>query len=203
MAKSKSTYDIIQGISQAAANAFDGALDEVGEPLKVGLKREDGIPLLDKRVIDGFKVSFHGPQLCIKYQSEIGIKEVHDKNRFESDIEGTISDVAKFLKKEYKKLTGNALTLTAGDAPKIVVQNLSRSRTWVQAHRFFKIGGLNEVEDLRQPSEDRLDASVKKWLGLNGNKKRATGTGYIGSDTFPGVKKANNVKGKRDLEPRE
>ena len=43
-------YEIVQGLSQAAANAYDGALDEGGEPLKAGLQREDGDPILDKRL---------------------------------------------------------------------------------------------------------------------------------------------------------
>ena len=29
-------YEIVQGLSQAAANAYDGALDDKGEPLKAG-----------------------------------------------------------------------------------------------------------------------------------------------------------------------
>ena len=35
-------YEIVQGLSQAAANAYDGALDESGEPIKAGLQREEG-----------------------------------------------------------------------------------------------------------------------------------------------------------------
>jgi hypothetical protein len=44
-------YEIVQGLSQAAANGYDGALDENGEPVKIGLKREDGDPILDQRVM--------------------------------------------------------------------------------------------------------------------------------------------------------
>ena len=33
-------YEIVQGLTQAAANAYDGALDESGEPIKAGLSRE-------------------------------------------------------------------------------------------------------------------------------------------------------------------
>ena len=43
--------DIIQGISQAAANAYDGShIEEYshdGKVRKVGLKREEGNPILD------------------------------------------------------------------------------------------------------------------------------------------------------------
>ena len=56
MAKSN-MLEIIQGLAQAAANGYDGAHDERyvrdGEAKKVGLRREEGCPLLDKRVNDG------------------------------------------------------------------------------------------------------------------------------------------------------
>ena len=35
--------DIVKGISQAAANAYEGALDEEGNKLQVGLKRDKSI----------------------------------------------------------------------------------------------------------------------------------------------------------------
>ena len=79
-------YEIVQGLSQAAANAYDGALDENGDPLQVGLKREEGDPILDKRVMDGFNVAFYGNMMCLKYQSEVQLKEVYASG-FESAVE--------------------------------------------------------------------------------------------------------------------
>ena len=103
--------EIIQGIQQAAANAYDGALDENGEPLKVGLRREEGHPILDKRVMDGFGVNFNGNILRIKYQGEVTLREVY-KGDFEGEIAQRLQDISSFLKKEYKKITGDGLTLT-------------------------------------------------------------------------------------------
>ena len=91
------TMEIVRGISQVLANSYDGALDDKGEPIKVGLKREEGHPILDSRVMDGFKVTFHGNQLRISYHSEVKLKDVHAKG-FESDLEKMIADIAKFLK---------------------------------------------------------------------------------------------------------
>ena len=34
--------EIIRGVAQAAANAYDGALDQDGKPLDIGLSREEG-----------------------------------------------------------------------------------------------------------------------------------------------------------------
>ena len=71
------TMEIVRGISQVMANTYDGALDEAGAPVKIGLKREEGHPINDSRIMDGFKVSLSGNQLCIHYHSEIKLKDVH------------------------------------------------------------------------------------------------------------------------------
>jgi hypothetical protein len=76
------------------------------------LKREEGDPILDKRVMDGFKVKLHGDKLCIHYHSEVQLKDVHDKG-FESDLEKMINDIAKFHQERIQKVTGDTLTLTA------------------------------------------------------------------------------------------
>ena len=88
---------------------------------------------------------------------------------FESDLESMINDIAKFIKKEYKKATGNTLTLTAQDEVEAIVQNTSRIRSWVQAYRWYKIGGLKDVTPVGEASEERLDKSMRDWLSLGKN----------------------------------
>ena len=83
-------YEIIQGLSQAAANAYDGALDENGEPVTAGLQREEGRPLIDKRVMDGFNINFNGNMMCLGYHSEVQLREVY-ANGFEQEIEQRIA----------------------------------------------------------------------------------------------------------------
>jgi hypothetical protein len=118
------TLEIINGISQIVANTYDGAHDESGEPIKIGLKREEGHPLLDSRVMDGFKVSFYDDRICIHYHSEVKLKDIYS-GTFEQDTEAMIDQIAKFIKKEYKKVTGNALTLKAEGEAKIVGSKLT------------------------------------------------------------------------------
>ena len=78
-------YEIIQGLGQAAANAYDGAHEESlqadGRARLVNLSREDGHLINDRRVMDGFGVKFHGPLLRVTYQAETRIKEVQDKRK--------------------------------------------------------------------------------------------------------------------------
>ena len=74
--------EIVQGRAQAASNAYDGAHDKRfsldGQERRLGLRREEGCPIHDSRVIDGFKVKFYGDMMCISYQSDIKLKEVYE-----------------------------------------------------------------------------------------------------------------------------
>ena len=145
--------DIIKGLNQAAANAGDygGEYEEIDE--KVGLNREEGDPILDSRVMDGFRVRFAGPKMVITYQSEMRVKELHPRNQFENEINGKFADIVKFLKKEYKNITKNSVTLTEDSEADILVQTTSRNHTWVQANKQYAIGGFDGVEALRMGSE--------------------------------------------------
>tara|TARA_Y100001938_G_C8088910_1_gene433836 strand:- start:1238 stop:1834 length:597 start_codon:yes stop_codon:yes gene_type:complete len=168
------TLEIVNGISQVLANTYDGALDEKGEPIEIGLKREEGHPIHDSRVMDGFKVSFQADSICIHYHAEIKLKDIYS-GTFEQDIEAMIDQIAKFIKKEYKKVTGNALQLTAQDEAKIIAQNTSRVRTFVQAHRFYKFNATKE-DDPTGPGHivtDSVDSKFKTFLDQGGWKNDA------------------------------
>jgi len=164
-------YEIVQGLSQAAANAYDGALTEDDEPISAGLKREDGDPILDKRVLDGFNVSFYGPMMCIHYHSEVQLKEVYAAG-FEAGIEQQIADIASFLKKEYRKITGNSVTLTKEGDAEMRVESTSRVRSWVTARCHYRVGGMDGVVVVGESSEDRLEAGWRSFLDQGGLGKR-------------------------------
>jgi hypothetical protein len=158
--------EIVNGISQAMSNTHDGALDENGEPIKVGLRREEEVAITDKRVIDGFSVRFLGEKLCIYYNSEITMKEVH-QNGFENDINGYLDAVTSYLKKQYKIVTGEALNLTKDGESDINVQNMSRVRSWVVARQDYKVGNYGkEVEGPYLESSDKLDKAIKDILSM-------------------------------------
>ena len=160
---SKETLEIIRGLSQAAANAYDGGHDERfsldGQARKVGLQREKGCPIMDKRVIDGFSVKFYGDSMIINYQSDVMMKEVKNDG-FENEISRTINEVKKFLQKEYRAVTGKSVSLTKKGEPKIIVQTTSRVRTFVQAYQHYKVGGLKVDE----PQETSVRDITKKFL---------------------------------------
>jgi len=158
--------EIIQGLSQAAANAYDGAHDERftldGQVRKVGLQREEGCPIMDKRVNDGFSVKFYGNKMVINYQSDILLKQVHG-GKFEEDIVRQLNEIKNFLQKEYKAVTGNSVSLTADGEPKILVQSTSRVRSFVQAYQHYKISGVKE-EPILDPAVENSRTVTRKFL---------------------------------------
>ena len=162
-----SVYEIIQGLSQAAANAYDGALGEDDLPLEVGLQREEGDPLIDKRVMDGFGIKLYGNMMCLTYESEVLLREVYASG-FETEIEQRLVDIVSFLKKEYKKITGKTVSLTEEGEADILVQSTSNMRAWVQAKKHYKVGGLSKEMHLEAGSERGLEAGFKTFLDQGG-----------------------------------
>ena len=179
--------EIVRGLSQAAANAYDGALDAEGEPLKIGLSREEGHPVIDTRVMDGFGVRFSADKLIINYQGEVRMEEVHPRNQFENEIERKFKDIASFLKKEYKKITKSSVALSEVAEADIMVQSTSRVRSWVQASKQYKIGGMEGVEPVKRPSERDQDKPYEKrfkdFLELSSDKRPSNDKSTKNPDT--------------------
>ena len=157
------TLDIINGISQVIANSYDGALDESGEPIKIGLRREEGNPLVDHRIMDGFGARISGGRLHIKYHPEIPLKEVHS-NGFESEMESMVEKVKSFLQKEYKKVTKSSLSLSDPSEVDVLVEYISRIRCSVKVHKCYAIGGI-PIEP-----EKEIDPEFEKMNKLGGLK---------------------------------
>ena len=161
------TLEIINGISQVLANTHDGASSDKGDPISIGLEREEGDPLIDSRVIDGFGVKFSGDCLYITYSSEVKLKEVY-AGGFEDDVASKISKVKSFLKKEYKSLSGRTLSLKNKGDLEVLVQRISRVRSLVTASQLFLIGGIDS-EAIKQESEDSVRDVTRKFLELGKN----------------------------------
>ena len=155
--------EIVRGISQAMSNTHDGAIDENGDPIKIGLRREEEVAITDKRVVDGFSVRFAADKLCVYYNSEVTMKEVHG-NGFENDVNGYIDAVTTHLKKQYKVITGEALNLTKDGESDINVQNMSRVRSWVVARQDYKVGNYGDQVSGMDDGKAKLDEAVRDIL---------------------------------------
>ena len=163
------TLEIIRAISTIVANTHDGASRSDGERIKIGLRREEGCPIYDSRVMDGFKVKFEGPNLGIVYQSEIPVKEMHEVG-FENKINDIINDIVVFLKKEYKQFTGKNLQLKPEkEGCEINARYLNGFRSWVECYKRFKIGNIKDVEDYREVPEKAVikENIFRKFRKLN------------------------------------
>jgi len=163
------TLEIIDCISQVLANTYDGALDESGEPVKIGLRREEGNPLTDHRVMDGFGAYISGDRLHIKYHAEIPLKEVHS-NGFESEMESMVENVKSFIQKEYQKIKKNALTLSEPSEVDVLVEYISRIRTSVKVHKCYKISALTSETNTPESEDRPTDPAFSKMVALGGLK---------------------------------
>ena len=162
------TLEIINGISQVLANSYDGALDEAGEPVKIGLRREEGNPLIDSRIMDGFGAHISGNRLHIKYHVEIPLKEVHS-NGFEGEMESMVEKVKSFIQKEYNKIAKDSLSLSDPSEVDVLVEYISRIRCSVKVHKCYKIGGVpTEPEKETDPAYEKMVA----LSGLGGARPR-------------------------------
>ena len=157
------TLEIINGISQVLSNTYDGALDESGEPVKIGLRREEGNPLIDPRIMDGFGASIVGDRLHIKYHAEIPLKEVHS-NGFEGEMESMVEKIKSFLQKEYIKVTKSSLSLSDPSEVDVLVEYISRIRCSVKVHKCYSISGIPA-----EP-EKEIDKEFENFAKLGGLK---------------------------------
>jgi hypothetical protein len=171
--------DVIKGISQVMAQTYDGARDENGELRKAGLRREE-VPAFtscDCRLLDGFRArvthyadkdnSF--PCLIVSYHSELRMEEAHSPKLVE-DVEMHIAEALKYLKKEFKKVTGKELSVEKHGEIKMLVEETSRIRVFVTAQCRYKIGGV-DMPKLENPSDVERSKQLQKWLSLGGIKK--------------------------------
>lgn len=165
--------EIVQGISQVLANTYDGAMDE-GERKQTGLKRDMEYDIKDKRVLDGFTVKMHsGNKLCVMYTTEVLAKEViESKGKYEDSLLETVADIVAYIKKEYRKVTGNSLSLKEikDTPPEFSMMQTSLVRTEVKVRVDYEVDGLGSQEE-----EDKFRAGnqekYKKWLELASDKK--------------------------------
>ena len=166
-------YDIVKGINQAAANAYDGnhkgRYRTDGKDDLIGLKREEGCVITDSRVMDGFKVRVAGPVLIVSYQSEMPIKSFHN-SKLGDEMEAIFANIVKYLKKEYKNINNEALSLTPMGPCDVLLQNMSKIRTWVQCQKSYKIGNMGDATPVGEPSEDRLEDGFRKFLEQSTDK---------------------------------
>ena len=175
-------YEIVRGISQAASLMYDGPTYNEDVDNSIGLKREEGNPLVDKRIMDGLHVKMGGRKLTINYHTEVPLAYIHKvgAGKYEDEVEEMLERGLTFIKKEFKKITGKTLsvkeakrTLKNGKSVKdfdVLIQPVSRFRTSVTAHKCYELTGIPEAEVYSSEIIAQYDKYHSK---LFKNKKKA------------------------------
>lgn len=158
---SNKMLDMFEYINQVVRNTYDGAVDKEGKPIKSGLKREKEVSFTERRIMDGFKVKISGNKFILLYHSEIPVSDFHKKD-FKEEVGQVTEDIISYIKKEYKKLSGETLTLTEEGEPQIEVSKTSKVRAWLTSKCFYKIGGIKEGD--KDEQKDKLDKAIKTWM---------------------------------------
>jgi hypothetical protein len=166
--------EIIQGLSQVAANSYDGAKDEDGQIKQTGLQRDKEVSIRDKRVIDGFKIKLHGGnKLCVTYTTEVLIKDLAKKDKYEDLLLQNVADIVSFIKKEFRKVTGSSISLSEirGQKPSMEMIQTSRIRTEAKITCHYEIGNLEDTSKEKDKQKDKIHKAMEKWLELSTDKR--------------------------------
>ena len=153
--KMSKELEILRGLSQVMGYAYDGATDENGVRIKIGLKRDEKNPLMQSRDgdMDGFGIQMVGQKLYVKYKK--------GPEAYQGEIEERFANIAKFLKERYKKATGSALSLKDDGEADILLQYMNKKRSWIQATKCYTIGGLKGVAEPERPASDLVRDFLK------------------------------------------
>ena len=166
--------EIIQGLSQVAANGYDGAREEDGSRKMMGLKRDEDVSLTDKRVIDGFKIRLHhGNKLCVMYTTEVLLSEIAEKGKYEDSLLQDVADVVSFIKKEFRKVTGSSLSLKElkDKKPEFEFMQTSLVRTEAKVTCHYEVGGLEDPSEEKDAFREKALKGMEKWLALSSDKR--------------------------------
>ncbi len=90
--------------------------------------------------------------------------------RTSESLEQRVADIVKYLKKEYKNVTGNTVSLTKEGEVDVLVQSTSRVHSWAQVYQKYLIGGMGEAVVVEEGSTDRVPMSWREFLDQGGWK---------------------------------
>ncbi len=153
----------VQALAQAAALAYDGGTDANGDPLKIGLRREEGDPIKDSRHMDGFNIRTAGDILTITYQTDIKLKEVYGGG-FEEEMERVMADIAKYLTNRASQILGKRVSLGADGEVDVLVQSTSNVRVFANAIKKYKINGMKGIDENPPiPAQDKLMETYRRF----------------------------------------
>lgn len=167
MSEDRDVTEILKGIQQAFRNSKQ-------VDAKIGLKREESVPEWSKslhwtRHFDNFTIQFlPGGNLGVTYCTQLDAPTFYKLN-LAQEVENYIADIVKYLKSEYKSVTGKTLTLTRvnpKEDPQIRVEHISNHRMTLYGRLVFKIGKVPDEHENASNTiagyRDTFKAAMKK-----------------------------------------
>jgi hypothetical protein len=141
--KKKDVETIIRGIQQAFRNS-----KEVGQ--EIGLRREEYPSSAGPgwtKLFDNFTIKIVGNTLFVTYCTQLTIDQFHEMNLVK-EVEAYADEAVKYLKSEYKDVTGHALKLTdMKEDPVVKTEHISYQRMTLYGTKKFKIGSIETLKD--------------------------------------------------------
>ena len=170
MSDNKTVYDIIQGIHQAAANGknfennenipdFKDNENEVSEEDK-----DKGHRLGLSVKSQAFFIKINANKMLVTFETMSSIKDVLDKERYIESLKSNMKIVEKFLKSEYKKITGKTLSISMDGELSSMTQNINGTKTFTTAKQLYTIAGIPEIKDAGTEEAVKTYNSMDKML---------------------------------------
>lgn len=151
--------EIVEGISQILTTTHDAPSGQGGPSKPIGLMREKEVTMYETRTMDGFGVQFHGNMITIKYQAEVPLQLIHDKN-FETDMRAIMKKISSYIKDEFKQLKKKNLKLTEYGDFKVMVQTTNRVKAIINTAQTYELSDVKSEDDNRAV----LAQLTKNWL---------------------------------------
>jgi len=133
----KEILEVITALNQAANNAMWKKTD--------ALEREKSIGPRDFKINDSFKLKFADNKMMVEYTLEVKNALMPDI-KFEVNPENKITSILKYLKDEYKQITGKTVGFEEDSKLNITVTPIS---FYTQVNRYSKTFIIKDTESYR------------------------------------------------------
>lgn len=169
----KSTKLSPQEMLAAIATAGSNMSEFLNSTKHLGTDKDGEKPYwLECQLNNAVKIKFKDNKLICQYTVEI-LNPLRLGFKHEATVDGAFSDIVQYIKKGYKNITGNSLSLTQDtDILENVVQSSARRqiRTYVAG---YSIGGLDsQVEKDKNDTKELLKKAIDKSDQMTVFKKK-------------------------------
>lgn len=160
----KEIQEVIKGLNQAAQNSSFKKTD--------ALEREKATGPRDFKINDAFKLKFSDNKMILEYTLEVK-NALMPNIKYDNNIENKITAILKYLKKEYKAITGESVSFKPVSKLNIVVTQISYVTQVNRYTKVFEISDTNSVKDEYNDAVSEMHAdNIKKIDTLEEQLKR-------------------------------